>query len=76
MNGQIKNILEKNNIAMLNDVWVVTKSDLQNAIIEICEEQKKQCALVFEEDSQYEEDVFNAKNIAETETDILINTKK
>lgn len=48
-----------------DDVWVVTKSDLQNAIIEICEEQIKQCALVFEEDSQYEEDVFNSKNIAE-----------
>ena len=65
MNVQIKNILEKNNIAMLNDVWVVTKSDLHNAIIEICEEQKKQCVLVFEEDSIYEEQILNSINIAE-----------
>ena len=65
MNGQIKNILEKNNIAMLNDVWVVTKSDLHNAIIEICEEQKKQCASIFDEDSIYEEQILNCKNIAE-----------
>ncbi len=63
MNELIKQILEKHEIDLepYKSLFIV---DLNNAIIEICEEQKKECA----KDSLYFYDkniIDNSKNIAE-----------
>tara|TARA_R110002126_G_scaffold280573_1_gene428070 strand:+ start:84 stop:269 length:186 start_codon:yes stop_codon:yes gene_type:complete len=60
MNQAIKEILIKHNIGLNH--WQQIK--FQNAIIEICEEQIKQCVLEFGADSISEEQILNSKNIA------------
>lgn len=64
MTDQIKTILEKNGV----NCYLISQSyidNISNAIIEICEEQKNECATIFDEDSIYEEQILNSKNIAE-----------
>ena len=61
MNDKIKAILKKHELADLGNN--MTKN-LNNAIIEICEEQKKECAKLFEYNYQ-KKDIINSKNIAQ-----------
>jgi hypothetical protein len=60
MNDKIKTILEKHNILPCQPILV---ENLNSAIIEICEEQKKECASKYE--YPYNEWILNSKNIAE-----------
>ena len=66
MNDKIKAILEKHELADLGNN--MTKN-LNNAIIEICEEQKKECAEIFREGGllykAIGELIINSKNIAQ-----------
>lgn len=62
MNDKIKAILEKHRIQ--TDPKLLGVSDLNNAIIEICEEQKKECTKLFEYNYQ-KKDIINSKNIAQ-----------
>jgi hypothetical protein len=63
MNETIKTILEKHNID-LEYYFEQTKINLNSAIIEICEEQKKEDAKVYKlPHNQYR--ILNSKNIAE-----------
>ena len=60
MNTEIKAILNKHKITLNYGVHG-DEVDLKNAIIEICELQKKQCAIELEHDL----DPTQAKNVAE-----------
>ena len=67
MNDKIKAILEKHfNMDLLTDY---DAKDLNNAIIEICEEQKKECAERFSKKGllykAISELIINQKNIAQ-----------
>lgn len=67
MNNKIKAILEKHfNMDLLTDY---DAKDLNNAIIEICEEQKKECAERFSKKGllykAISELIINQKNIAQ-----------
>ena len=67
MNDKIKAILKKHfNMDLLTDY---DAKDLNNAIIEICEEQKKECAEIFSEGGllykAIGELIINSKNIAQ-----------
>jgi len=61
MNDKIKAILEKHGIYAEGKY---IEFDLNNAIIEICEEQKKECAKLFEYHYQ-KKAILNSKNIAQ-----------
>jgi DNA primase catalytic subunit len=62
MNDKIKAILKKHfNMDLLRDY---DAKDLNNAIIEICDEQKKECAKLFEYHYQ-KKAILNSKNIAQ-----------
>ena len=67
MNDKIKAILEKHRIQ--TDPKLLGVSDLNNAIIEICEEQKKECAERFSKQGllykAISELILNQKNIAQ-----------
>jgi len=63
MNDKIKEILKKHipiDFLLHEDYH----EDLNNAIIEICEEQKKECTKLFEYNYQ-KKDIINSKNIAQ-----------
>ena len=67
MNQKIKEILEKHIDIdqLLPDFY---HEDLNNAIIEICEEQKEECAYIFNQKSVLHQllktEIINSKNIA------------
>jgi hypothetical protein len=63
MNDKILNILRKNGLVFHNEDTEIYKH-LNSAIIEICEEQKKEDAKVYKlPHNQYR--ILNSKNIAE-----------
>jgi hypothetical protein len=62
MNDKILKILRKNGLVFHNEDTEIYKH-LNSAIIEICEEQKKECASKYE--YPYKEWITNSKNIAE-----------
>jgi len=62
MNEKIKQILEKHLEYKITDNLEDIKN-LTSAIIEICEEQKRECASKYE--YPYSQFILNAKNIAE-----------
>lgn len=62
MNPKIKAILEKHRIQ--TDPKLLGVSDLNNAIIEICEEQKKECAENTFKLPRNQYRITNSKNIA------------
>ena len=63
MNEKIKQILEKQFHQSFLTESVI--KHLKPAIIEICEEQKKECAKWLPKDSHFNKLILNSKNIAE-----------